>query len=181
MKKSYVLKSCVLKNSLLTTRVGRYQFKSHSKSSLKANQGFTIVEVMIAMALSSIALLGLALAQLKSLQYATNSFNYTVSLIQANNAVERTWVNLCDLQRKAAGDTTYQDHVEVMSPDGDDISGYTMEVVPVKSATFDNNLNITVRWQDRRLTTDADDAAAENMAVVNAEFPTICAAAPAVP
>ncbi len=175
MKKNYVLKSCVLKNSLLTTRVGRYQFKSHSKSSLKANQGFTIVEVMIAMALSSIALLGLALAQLKSLQYATNSFNYTVSLIQANNAVERTWVNLCDLQ---TGDTAYKEHVGVMSPDGDDISGYTMEVVPVKTATFDNNLNITVRWQDRRLTTDADDAAAENMAVVNAEFPTICAAAP---
>ena len=101
-----------------------------------------------------------------------------MSLIQANNAVERTWVDLCDLQRKAVGDTTYEDHVGVMSPDGN-IKGFSMEVVPIKTAAFDNNLNITVRWQDKRLTTDAGDAAAENMAVVNAEFPTICA--PAAP
>jgi len=171
MKKNYVLKNCPL-----AIRAGRCRYKAQSKSSFKAKQGFSIVEVLIAMALSSIALLGLAVAQLKSLQYATNSFNYTVSLIQANNAVERTWVDLCDLQRKSAGDTTYEEHVAVMSPDAN-IKGYTMEVVPVKTAAFDNNLNITVRWQDKRLTTDADDAAAENMAVVNAEFPIICASA----
>jgi len=171
-------KNTVLKTAQLATKEGRCRIKSRSKSSFKPNQGFSIVEVLIAMALSSIALLGLAVAQLKSLQYATNSFNYTVSLIQANNAVERTWVDLCDLQRKGVGDTTYEDHVAVMSPD-ENIKGYTMEVVPVKTAAFDNNLNITVRWQDKRLTTDADDAAAENMAVVNAEFPIICA--PAAP
>ena len=106
MKKNYVLK-----DSLPATRAGLCRYQSQTKNNLKPKQGFTIVEVMIAMALSSIALLGLAVAQLKSLQYATNSFNYTVSLIQANNAVERTWVDLCDLQRKAVGDTTYEDHV----------------------------------------------------------------------
>ncbi len=60
--------------------------------------GFSLVEVLIALIISSIALLGLAAGQLKSLQFATNSFNYTMSLVQANNAIERTWANLCDLQ-----------------------------------------------------------------------------------
>lgn len=44
--------------------------------------GFSLLEVMISVVIAGIALLGLAAAQLKSLQYATNSFNYTVSLIQ---------------------------------------------------------------------------------------------------
>ena len=61
-------------------------------------KGFTLIEVLIALLVSNIALLGLAAGQLKSLQYATNSFNYTVSLIQANNAAERIWADICMLQ-----------------------------------------------------------------------------------
>ncbi|MFM9785977.1 type IV pilus modification PilV family protein, partial [Streptomyces scabiei] len=44
--------------------------------------GFSLLEVMLSVVITGIALLGLAAAQLKSLQYATNSFNYTVSLVQ---------------------------------------------------------------------------------------------------
>ena len=58
------------------------------KSPLFKQRGFTLVEVLIGLALSSVALLGLAVGQLKSLQFATNSFNYTLSLVQANNAIE---------------------------------------------------------------------------------------------
>jgi type IV pilus assembly protein PilV len=66
---------------------------------MKLQKGFTLLEVMIAVVVAGIALLGLAAAQLKSLQYATNSFNYTVSLIQAQNTIEQIWPHLCTLQK----------------------------------------------------------------------------------
>ena len=52
------------------------------------------------MFIASIALIGLGVTQLKSLQFANNSFDYTVSLVQAQNAIERMWPNLCNLQHK---------------------------------------------------------------------------------
>ena len=61
---------------------------------MKLQKGFTLLEVMIAVVVAGIALLGLAAAQLKSLQYATNSFNYTVSLIQAQNTIEQILYSL---------------------------------------------------------------------------------------
>ena len=72
-----------------------------STTKLNMGAGFTLIEVLIALFLSTIILLGLAAGELKSLQYATNSFNYTLSLVQANNAVEKTWSKLCDLQTGA--------------------------------------------------------------------------------
>lgn len=64
----------------------------------KMFKGFSLIEVLIATAISAIALLGLAAGQVKSLQYATNSLSYTLSIIQANNAVEQSWSQLCNLQ-----------------------------------------------------------------------------------
>ena len=61
--------------------------------------GFSLLEVMISVVIAGIALLGLAAAQLKSLQYATNSFNYTVSLIQGQNTIERLWPRICEIQK----------------------------------------------------------------------------------
>jgi type IV pilus assembly protein PilV len=130
-----------------------------------------MVEVLIAAALSTIALLGLGLAQLKSLQYATSSFNYTVSLIQANNAVERTWFDLCDLQ-KAAGRKDYVTHVSDIQPPVRELTGYEMTVVP--AVIFANNLNITVSWTDNRLEDTSEAGIDQNQAVVNAQFPQIC-------
>ncbi len=45
---------------------------------MKKQAGFSLLEVMISVVIAGIALLGLAAAQLKSLQYATNIFNFTV-------------------------------------------------------------------------------------------------------
>jgi len=134
-------------------------------------KGFTLIEVLIALVLSSVALLGLAAGQLKSLQYATNSFNYTVSLIQANNAVERTWVNLCELQKgNLAYDADYNTD-NFVSP----VATYTVAVVPAATqvapapSPFINNLMVTVSWNDARMT---DDNA--NVIRVNAQYPQIC-------
>ncbi|MCP4320706.1 MAG: prepilin-type N-terminal cleavage/methylation domain-containing protein [Alteromonadales bacterium] len=141
------------------------------KNKLNNQQGFTLVEVLIALVLSSIALLGLAAAQLKSLQYATNSFNYTVSLIQANNAVERTWENLCDLQD---GNVLYDADYDTANFDSP-IATYTVAVVPAATqvapaaSPFNNNLMVTVSWNDARM--DDDNA---SVIRINAQYPQVC-------
>lgn len=136
------------------------------KSALSQQQGFTLIEVMVALVLSSVALLGLAAGELKSLQYATNSFNYTVSLIQANNAIEQTWVNLCNLQN---GTTTYDDAyaTSFLNPQ---IDTYRLTATPgASSLGIFNELDITVNWTDARM-------ADTNNSVIRliATYPQIC-------
>ncbi len=127
--------------------------------------GFSLVEVLIALAISSIALLGLAAGQLQSLKYATNSFNYTLSLVQANNAIERTWVNLCPLQKGELDyNVAYRD--ANFTPQ---IPLYTLTPTPEVGQVFNNSLNIAVSWQDARMA-DANDSIIR----VNATYPQIC-------
>ena len=127
--------------------------------------GFSLVEVLIALAISSIALLGLAAGQLQSLKYATNSFNYTLSLVQANNAIERTWANLCALQN---GTLTY-DVAYRNAHFTPQISLYGLTPTPQVGNAFPNRLNIAVSWQDARMA-DPNDSIIR----VNATYPQIC-------
>ncbi|MFH6954733.1 prepilin-type N-terminal cleavage/methylation domain-containing protein [Pseudoalteromonas sp. XMcav1-K] len=130
-----------------------------SKIQKYTNQaGFSLVEVMVALVVSSFALLGMAAGQLQSLKYATNSFDYTLSLLQANNAVEQTWVNLCDLQK---GNVTFAD----VTPDAQ-FNKYTID--------FENNFNsdffrVGVSWSDKRI----NDNNLANRVEIEASFPDI--------
>jgi len=127
------------------------------------NKGFTLIEVLIALIVSSIALLGLASGQLKSLQYATNSFNYTVSLIQANNAIERMWGDICDLQN---GDLAFdQAYISNLQPEFD---SYTLDFEGASVDNFNNNFTIKVKWDDERMTDGLDSQIA-----INAAFPQL--------
>ncbi len=119
--------------------------------------GFTLVEVMVSLVISSVALLGLAAAQLKSLQYATNSFDYTLSLLQAHNAVESTWADLCDIQTNAV----QFDNVKSSAQ----FERFTL--------TFPNDYNrenfkVAVAWSDERMT----DGLA-NRVEIEASFPDL--------
>lgn len=127
------------------------------------NKGFTLIEVLIALIVSSIALLGLASGQLKSLQYANNSFNYTVSLIQANNAIERMWGDICELQN---GDLAFdQAYISNLQPEFD---SYTLDFEGASVDNFDNNFTIKVKWDDERMTDGLDSQIA-----INAAFPQL--------
>jgi len=127
------------------------------------NKGFTLIEVLIALIVSSIALLGLASGQLKSLQYATNSFNYTVSLIQANNAIERMWGDICELQN---GDLAFdQAYISNLQPEFD---SYTLDFEGASVDNFNNNFTIKVKWDDERMTDGLDSQIA-----INAAFPQL--------
>ena len=130
-----------------------------SKIQKYTNQaGFSLVEVMVALVVSSFALLGMAAGQLQSLKYATNSFDYTLSLLQANNAVEQTWANLCDLQK---GNITFAD----VTPDAQ-FNKYTID--------FENSFNsdffrVGVSWSDKRI----NDNNLANRVEIEASFPDI--------
>ncbi|MCL1139011.1 type IV pilus modification PilV family protein [Shewanella pneumatophori] len=135
---------------------------------LTKQTGFSLVEVMIAMFVSCVALLALAAGQLKSLQYANNSFQYTVALIQANNAVERVWADACDLQQGViAFDQAYIDNT--LAPD---ITGYSMALIGTAANAFNNNFTINVSWTDERINNE-NQAINDNQININAAFPQL--------
>ncbi|MGS0534634.1 type IV pilus modification PilV family protein [Pseudoalteromonas sp. SaAl2] len=123
--------------------------------------GFSLLEVMLSVVIAGIALLGLAAAQLKSLQYATNSFNYTVSLVQGQNTLERIWPRLCELQ--------------VTNPDLFNDVGFRASLGPQTSdyqltlpAVYADDMQLSVAWSDERMTDSA-----ENQISLNASFPAL--------
>ena len=125
----------------------------------RKQQGFSLIEVMVALVVSSFALLGMAAGQLHSLKYASNSFDYTLSLLQANNAVEQTWVNLCDLQNGVVA-------FDEVTP-ATQFNKYTIEF----ENDFDSDsFRVAVEWSDQRIT---DNLA--NRVEVEASFPNIAA------
>lgn len=134
---------------------------------MKSQNGFSLLEVMISVVIASIALLGLASAQLKSLQYATNSFNYTVSLIQAQNTIERLWPHICELQ------TTNPDlftDVDFRAALGPQIADYTLTL----PAAFNDEMQVIVSWNDERIKQN-DPLGLENQITLNASYPDLSA------
>lgn len=125
---------------------------------VKNQTGFSLIEAMIALVVSAIALLGLAAGQIKSLQYSTSSLEYTLSLIQANNAVENTWVNICGLQDgtvnfAAVNTATLLQKYQIDFPNG-----------------FDNdNFVVDVSWNDDRLNDDLP-----TNVELSIKFPEVC-------
>lgn len=131
---------------------------------MKKQSGFSLLEVMISVVIAGIALLGLAAAQLKSLQYATNSFHYTVSLIQGQNTIERLWPHVCEIQKTDPAlfqDATFR---ESLKPQ---VNDYQL-TIPV---SYSNDMQINVGWVDKRMTDNA-----ENQISLNASFPDLSAA-----
>ncbi|MEC8326365.1 MAG: prepilin-type N-terminal cleavage/methylation domain-containing protein [Pseudomonadota bacterium] len=120
-------------------------------------QGFSLIEVIIALVVSSFAILGMAAGQLQSLKYASNSFDYTLSLLQANNAVEQTWVNLCDLQKGTVG---FAD----VTPE----TQFNKFTIDYANNFNSDNFRVGVQWNDDRLT---DNLA--NRVEIEASFPDI--------
>jgi type IV pilus assembly protein PilV len=109
----------------------------------------------VALVISSIALLGMAAGQLQSLKYATNSFDYTLALLQANNAVEQTWGDLCQLQNDP---TAFNADQPTMQFDKYDIE--------FKNGFDNDNFLVSVSWTDDRI--DGDDSV-----LIEASFPDI--------
>jgi len=59
--------------------------------------GFTLIEILIALLVLSIGLLGLAAVQVQSLQNSYASYERSMATMQARDLVERLWAGICDL------------------------------------------------------------------------------------
>lgn len=103
-------------------------------------QGFSLVEVLISAVIATIALLALGTAQLRALQFATSSFQYTVATIEASNVGEQLWPHLCDIIYNGEYGNIVAD-MALTAP------GYNLNL----PANFNVNYNVEVTWNDERL------------------------------
>lgn len=117
---------------------------------MRVNAGFSLLEVLVSMFIASIALIGLGVTQLKSLQFANNSFDYTVSLVQAQNAIERMWPNLCNLQHKNPALFSDPDFLNTLKPPQALQFRYELDTENLPSQ-FKTEMKITVSWKDERV------------------------------
>ncbi|MEJ6475635.1 type IV pilus modification PilV family protein [Pseudoalteromonas piscicida] len=136
---------------------------------MQLNKGFSLIEVVVSMLVAGLMLLGLAATQLKSLQFASNSFHYTMALVHGQNAIERIWPLLCELQHNNKDMTQNNPLMQQVQPIDD---RFTL-ILP---ATYSHNMQITVSWQDKRVSNPA-----ENQISLTASYPSVidtCSAPP---
>lgn len=155
-------------------------------------QGFTLFEVLISMFIAGVAVLGLVMLELNILRSSQSSFNYTLATIEANTMVDRTWLNLCDIENAAPADkvSTYQ--INVYSPWKTDMEGYsnngnafvgqTLSVVSSGSPTFNNPTlvlddSIIVYWNEKNVESynhginKGIGGSSDNKVVLNVTYP----------
>jgi len=64
---------------------------------MKRQQGFTLIEALVALAILSFGLMGVAAMQLNALHSATRSYQHSVATLAAVDAQERLWEALLTL------------------------------------------------------------------------------------
>lgn len=60
-------------------------------------QGFTLLEALIAMFITAGVLMGLGILHLKSVQQSALTTQRTIASIQANDLIDRMWASVCSL------------------------------------------------------------------------------------
>lgn len=139
---------------------------------MRVNAGFSLLEVLVSMFIASIALIGLGVTQLKSLQFANNSFDYTISLVQAQNAIERMWPELCELQHNSPSKFELQAFRDSLKPPESLAFRYTLDL----PENYSNEMAITVAWNDLRVP-EQNNNQLLNQITLNASFvevPNVC-------
>ena len=139
---------------------------------MRVNAGFSLLEVLVSMFIASIALIGLGVTQLKSLQFANNSFDYTVSLVQAQNAIERMWPELCEIQHNSPSKFKEQAFRESLRPP----NSLSFRYVLTLPETYSEEMPIAVAWRDLRVPEEAQNQLL-NQVTLNSSFvevPNVC-------
>lgn len=76
--------------------MNRYQDPLKHLHSKKHDQGFTLIEVMVAMLVLAVGMVAIAMLQVRSLQASHASYQQSLVVVMANDLVERLWASLCD-------------------------------------------------------------------------------------
>jgi len=135
----------------MLTRKARARPCQHPNRSL----GFTLIEILVALVILSIGLLGIAALQLRSLQNSHASFERSVATLQARDLVERMWAGICILHdangnivqnAQAPIETAWRaDHIDTNTFAG---QGWNAVLAPPAAAN-PHIWTITISWAGR--------------------------------
>lgn len=120
--------------------------------------GFALLEVLLAMLVAAIALLGLATLELRAVQSAQSSLDYAIATTQLNNLSEQLRANLCANRGTAA---TYQATVQAWT------AGLPSGLSATVPASYADSMTLTLTWRDTRFATG-------NTVSLYPVFPAIC-------
>lgn len=106
----------------------------------KKAAGFSVIEAVAAIAISSFITLAMAAGQISNLRKAGNSLDYTLSLLQANNAIERVWSNLCALEKNPTLFNSFKPGTQ--SP---------KFIISYPNQFHSDDFHVVVKWTDKTL------------------------------
>ena len=70
---------------------------------MNSQQGFALLEALIAMFITAGVLLGLGVLHIKSVQQSALTTQRTIATIQANDLIDRMWASVCSLDDSTTG------------------------------------------------------------------------------
>jgi type IV pilus assembly protein PilV len=116
------------------------------QTSRQHQNGFTLLEVLIAAVVLSVGLLGAAALQIKGLQSAHSAYQRTIASIIATDAAERLWIDMHDgTIDRAAVETDWLAHWSASPVTLPNLTG-SGSTITENSSLF----TITVRWGEDR-------------------------------
>lgn len=103
---------------------------------MKHQQGFSLIEVLIALVVLAFGLMGVAAMQIKALQSATEGYQRSIAVVAAVDAQERIWNLLashsnCEAIETSAVSALEDDWIEHWSAD--------TNAKPLRGANWDNS------------------------------------------
>lgn len=122
-------------------------------------QGFTLVEALIALLVLSIGLLGVAGMQLKALQSAHMAYQRSLASVIAVDAQERLWAKLKPGEGCPAVSAVIADWKEAWFTNGGDgretLPGGEQSRIEVKNSC---DYTVTIDWSEERLSIEKDSS-----------------------
>lgn len=123
-----------------------------SSASGKREAGFSLLEVLVAIVVLAIGLLGLSALQLKGLQSAHSAYQRSLASVIANDAVERLWAALpVPVVATVQNEWLAAWQPSVAAPSRLTLPGVDASTIAVEA---DGTYLITVRWAEGRFAND---------------------------
>ena len=97
---------------------------------MNLQQGFALLEALIAMFITAGVLLGLGVLHIKSVQQSALTTQRTIASIQANNLIDRMWASVCSLDNSTGQpDTTKVNAIKTQWENRWKVTGNTSDFV----------------------------------------------------
>lgn len=118
-------------------------------------RGVSLIEALITAVLLAVGLLSVAALQARSLQASHLSYQRSVAVSQANDAIERLWAGICYL----VDDGDLQDKLEEIKEDWEAVHDNTTGMVGwegnIDIDTSNRLVTVTITWDDSRVESSA--------------------------